>query len=53
MSLVIDPKLHRAFKVAAAAQGREMSELLIEFIQRYVQEHPVPAAPQSKKGGRV
>ena len=53
MSIIIDPKLHRAFKLATAAQGREMSEVLIEFIEQYVQQHPVAAAPQPKKAGRA
>jgi predicted HicB family RNase H-like nuclease len=39
MSLIISPDLHRAFKVAAAAEGREMTELILEFIQDYVQRH--------------
>ena len=51
MSLIIDPKLHRAFKIATASEGREMSEVLIEFIQKYVAEHP-PAARLADKGGR-
>ena len=51
MSLIIDPKLHRAFKIATASEGREMSEVLIEFIKKYVAEHP-PAARLADKGGR-
>ena len=50
MSLIIDPKLHRAFKIATASEGREMSEILIEFIEKYVREHP-PAARLVEKGG--
>ncbi len=54
MSIIIDPKLHRAFKMATAAQGREMSEVLIEFIEEYLRQHPIAAAaPQPKKGGRA
>ncbi|HWT80384.1 MAG TPA: hypothetical protein VN203_25510 [Candidatus Acidoferrum sp.] len=52
MSLIIPPELHRAFKAAAAVQGRQMSELILEFIQGYVHQH-APAAPRTgKKGGR-
>jgi predicted HicB family RNase H-like nuclease len=54
MSLIIDPDLHRAFKVAAAAEGREMTELILEFIHDYVQRH-APAGmlkKEQKKRGR-
>lgn len=51
MSLIIDPKLHRAFKLAVTSEGREMSEVLIEFIEKYVAQHP-PAARLAQKGGR-
>ena len=50
MSLIIDPDLHRAFKLAAVAEGKEMSEVLIEFIKDYVRKHS--AARPVKKGGR-
>jgi hypothetical protein len=52
MSLVIDRKLHRAFKLAVTAEGKEMSEVLIAFIEQYVREHPV-SAPRPKEGGRA
>jgi len=51
MSIVIDPELHRAFKMATAAEGKEMSQVLIAFIEQYVTEH-LPAARPAKKGGR-
>lgn len=51
MSLIISPELHRAFKMATVAEGKEMSEVLIQFIERYVQQH-APAVPVAKKGGR-
>ena len=31
--------LHDAFKAATAAEGKQMSDVLMEFIQSYVQEH--------------
>ena len=52
MSLIIDPQLHRAFKLATAAEGKEMSEVLIQFIEQYVQKHPVVVRP-ARKGGRA
>jgi hypothetical protein len=51
MSLIIPPELHRDFKTACAAEGMEMSEVLIEFIRRYVAEH-APIIRPNKKGGR-
>ena len=51
MSLIIDPDLHRAFKLATTAEGKEMSQVLIDFIKDYVQKH-APAARPVKKGGR-
>jgi predicted HicB family RNase H-like nuclease len=52
MSLIIEPELHRAFKVACAAEGKEMSEVLIAYIKQFVKEH-LPAARPSKKAGRA
>jgi hypothetical protein len=51
MSLIISPELHRAFKMATASEGKEMSEVLIAFIEDYVRQH-APALRPAKKGGR-
>lgn len=51
MSLIIAPELHRAFKAAAAADGKQMTDLLLEFIQKYVEQHK-PAAGLKKKRDR-
>jgi hypothetical protein len=51
MSLIIEPELHRAFKTACAAEGKEMSEVLIAFIEQFVKEHG-PTTRPPKKGGR-
>ena len=51
MSLVIDPELHRNFKLATAAEGKQMSEVLIQFIKDYVEKH-ASAVRLSRKGGR-
>jgi hypothetical protein len=50
MSLIIDPDLHRAFKLATVDQGRQMSEVILEFIKDYVKKYAPQALPQ--KGGR-
>jgi len=52
MSIVIDPELHSAFKAATAAQGKQMSEVILEFIRNYVKTH-LPAARPAQKGGRA
>ena len=54
MSLIIPPDLHRAFKAAAAADGKEMTELILEFIRDYVRRHaPAGLLKMSKqKRGR-
>jgi len=48
LNVNIDEKLHTAFKAAAALQGRQMTDLIIEFIEQYVREH----GPRSLQKGR-
>ena len=54
MSLIIPPDLHRAFKAAAASEGRLMTELILDFIWDYVAKHaqaiPVRKSKQPKRG---
>jgi hypothetical protein len=53
MSLIIPPDLHRAFKAAAVSQGREMTELILEFMQSYIQRYAAPAlTKRNQKRGR-
>lgn len=40
MNLNVEANLHDAFKAATAAEGKKMTDVLIEFIQRYVENHP-------------
>jgi len=49
MSLIVPPELHRAFKTACAAEGVEMTEVLLEAIRQFVAKQQ-PAVP--KKRGR-
>ena len=51
MNLNVEAELHRAFKIAVASEGKEMTEVLLEFITKYVAEHPA-AARLADKGGR-
>lgn len=48
MSIVIDPMLHDQFKEVAAANGKSMNKIVVEFIKRYVEQN----LPKLKKGGR-
>jgi hypothetical protein len=52
MSLIIPPDLHRAFKTATAADGKQMTDVLLEFIREYVEQHKLAAAPKTKRGRR-
>lgn len=51
MNLNIDAQLHQKFKVAAVMQGKNMSDVLLEFIQEYVQKH-YPKVVSGRKEGR-
>ena len=48
MNLNVETGLHDAFKASTAAQGKKMTDVLIEFIRDYVQKHP----PQQSKRGQ-
>jgi hypothetical protein len=51
MNLNVPAELHRAFKTATASEGKDMTEVLLEFISNYVEKHPSAGRP-SKKGGQ-
>jgi hypothetical protein len=46
MNLNVDIDLHNAFKSATAAQGLDMTTVLIQFIENYVSKQ---TAPKKKK----
>lgn len=50
LNVNITTELHRRFKSATAAQGLEMSDVILEFIQKYVAKNGVVAP---KKGRRA
>ena len=53
MNLNIESSLHDRFKAAVAVQGKDMTSVLLAYIQQYVEEHGVaPAAPKKKMGHR-
>jgi hypothetical protein len=39
MNINVEVSLHNAFKAATAAQGVDMTTVLMEFIQNYVTKH--------------
>ena len=39
LNVNISEELHRSFKSATAAQGLEMTDVLLEFIHRYVKKN--------------
>jgi hypothetical protein len=49
MNLNVPIELHNSFKAATAAQGLDMTTVLLEFIENYVAKQ---GATQSKKGRR-
>lgn len=50
LNVNISEELHRSFKVATAAQGLEMTDVLLDFIQKYVAKNGLVT---SKKGRRA
>ena len=52
MSIIIPPELHRQFKTATAAEGKEMTAVLLDFVRQYVKEHLPAGLKQKKTGGR-
>ncbi len=49
MNLNVETSLHDAFKASTAAQGKNMTDVLIDFIEQYIQKHP---PQQLKKGNK-
>ncbi len=48
MNLNVDENLHYAFKVAVTGERKNMTDVLIDFMRRYVAEHDRAAAPKKK-----
>lgn len=42
MNLNVPVELHNSFKAATASQGLNMTDVLMEFIQKYVADHSSP-----------
>ena len=52
MNLNIESSLHDRFKAAVAVQGKDMTSVLLAYIQQYVTEHGVGPVPKKKTGRR-
>jgi len=50
MNVNVPTDLHNSFKAAAAAQGLEMTVVLLDFIEKYVAKHGITTP---KKGRRA
>ena len=50
MNINVEVSLHDAFKAATAAQGENMTDVLMKFIEDYVKENGV--MPTKKKARR-
>ena len=52
VNINVETGLHNAFKAATAAQGVDMTTVLMEFIQQYVGKYE-PVAPKRQKSRRA
>ena len=50
MNINVEASLHAAFKAATAARGENMTDVLMEFIEKYVRDHTPAALKPAKKG---
>ena len=49
MNVNLEVSLHNSFKAATAAQGVDMSTVIVEFIQNYVAKHGSASKPKSRR----
>jgi hypothetical protein len=49
MNLNVPIELHNAFKSTTAAEGKNMTDILLDFIQKYVMEHSSPKPKGRRK----
>ena len=52
MNVNMSADLHHAFKVASIAQGKDMTTVLIELVQQYVEKHYPKGLPPALKKSR-
>lgn len=49
MNVNVDEDLHTAFKTAVTAERKNMTDVLIDFMRRYVAEHGLMARKKKAK----
>ena len=49
LNVNISEQLHRRFKAAAAANGLEMTDLILEWIQKYVDKNGLVVPKKSRR----
>jgi predicted HicB family RNase H-like nuclease len=49
LNVNINEELHRRFKSATAAQGLDMTDLILEWIQKYVDKNGLVALKKSRR----
>jgi hypothetical protein len=50
MNLNVPIELHDSFKASTAAQSKNMTDVLIEFVQQYVTNNGVQPAKKGRRG---
>jgi hypothetical protein len=50
MNLNVEVDLHNAFKAATAAEGKNMTDVLLEFIQDYIKKHSLQPPKKARRG---
>jgi hypothetical protein len=50
MNLNVEVPLHDAFKAATAAQGQNMTDVLLQFIRQYVEKNEVRPLKKGRRG---
>ena len=49
LNVNISEELHRRFKASTAAQGLDMTDLILEWIQKYVDKNGLVAQKKSRR----
>lgn len=49
MNLNVPIELHNAFKATTASRGQNMTDVLLEFIQAYIDKHPSTPKPKGRR----
>jgi predicted HicB family RNase H-like nuclease len=49
LNVNISEELHRSFKSATAAQGLDMTDLILEWIQKYIDKNGLVAPKKSRR----